>query len=249
MQTCLLTHLLVLCRRSPSLASVKSRLVLPFWYRLTWVVPDRGPLNVCVCVAGVGGVVGSCVVAWVRRRLRPVLQRVVPEVRYARCWQQRRRSGGDRRPPRRLQTKSVGVVVVFTVARTRSSTLPSTSAAELLVHTTATQRGQQRSVCHTATPSRRKNEPVFFCVRLFQYLTETRMHPFNGPLSGTTWDYQKGKTNLDFTEARDNDRRWQQLGNMQVAPRSSQITVPALHHSVFYRPDALPAAQPTASKH
>ena len=29
-----------------SLASVKSRLVLPFWYRLTWVVP----LNVCVCV-------------------------------------------------------------------------------------------------------------------------------------------------------------------------------------------------------
>ena len=31
-----------------SLASVKSRLVLPFWYRLTWVVPDKGPLNVCV---------------------------------------------------------------------------------------------------------------------------------------------------------------------------------------------------------
>ena len=32
------------------LASVKSRLVLPFWYRLTWAVPDKGPLNVCVCV-------------------------------------------------------------------------------------------------------------------------------------------------------------------------------------------------------
>jgi len=32
---------------SLSLASVKSRLVLPFWYRLTWVVPDKGPLNVC----------------------------------------------------------------------------------------------------------------------------------------------------------------------------------------------------------
>ena len=27
---------------SLSLASVKSRLVLPFWYRLTWVVPDKG---------------------------------------------------------------------------------------------------------------------------------------------------------------------------------------------------------------
>ena len=23
---------------------------LPFWYRLTWVVPDNGPLNGCVCV-------------------------------------------------------------------------------------------------------------------------------------------------------------------------------------------------------
>ena len=33
---------------SLSLASVKSRLVLPFWYRLTWVVPEKGPLNVCV---------------------------------------------------------------------------------------------------------------------------------------------------------------------------------------------------------
>ena len=30
---------------------------------------------------------------------------------------------------------------------------------------------------------------------------------------------------------------------------SRQITMPAPHHSVFYRLDALPAAQPTASKH
>ena len=35
---------------SLSLASVKSRLVFPFWYRLTRVVPDKGPLNGCVCV-------------------------------------------------------------------------------------------------------------------------------------------------------------------------------------------------------
>ena len=32
-------------------ASVKSRLVLPFWYRLTRVVPDKGPLNGRVCAA------------------------------------------------------------------------------------------------------------------------------------------------------------------------------------------------------
>jgi len=33
---------------SLSLAPVKSRLVLPFWYRLTWVVLDKGPLSGCM---------------------------------------------------------------------------------------------------------------------------------------------------------------------------------------------------------
>jgi len=28
--------------------------------------------------------------------------------------------------------------------------------------------------------------------------------------------YQKGKTNLDFTEAKDNEWQWHQLGHMQV---------------------------------
>ena len=43
-------------------------------------------------------------------------------------------------------------------------------------------------------------------------------HPFNGPLSRTTLvsRYQKGKTNLDFTEARDSEWQWHQLGRMQV---------------------------------
>jgi len=69
-------------------------------------------------------------------------------------------------------------------------------------------------------------------------------------------------------------RQWHQLGHMQVctllqtdnhastpplngiswaickfAPCSRQITMPVPHHSIFYRPDALTAAQPTASKH
>ena len=48
--------------------------------------------------------------------------------------------------------------------------------------------------------------------------THTHTHPFNGPLSGTTQvsRYQKGKTNLDFTEARDSEWQWHQLGFMQV---------------------------------
>ena len=46
----------------------------------------------------------------------------------------------------------------------------------------------------------------------------TRTHTFNGPLSGTTRvsRYQKGRTNLDFTEARDSEWQWHQLGHMQV---------------------------------
>ena len=53
----------------------------------------------------------------------------------------------------------------------------------------------------------------FFCSN-----THTHTHPFNGPLSGTTQvsRYQKGKTNLDFAEARDSEWQWHQLGHMQV---------------------------------
>jgi len=43
-------------------------------------------------------------------------------------------------------------------------------------------------------------------------------YPFNGPSSGTTWVswYQKSTTNLDVTEARDNEWQWHQLGHMHV---------------------------------
>ena len=44
-------------------------------------------------------------------------------------------------------------------------------------------------------------------VRAQPPITHTHTHTFNGPLSRTTWvsRYQKGKTNLDFTEARDGE--------------------------------------------
>ena len=47
---------------------------------------------------------------------------------------------------------------------------------------------------------------------------QIKLHTFNGPFSGTTRvsRYQKGKTNLDFTEARDSEWQWYQLGHMQV---------------------------------
>jgi len=76
--------------------------------------------------------------------------------------------------------------------------------------------------------------------------THTHTHPFNGFFWATQVSrYQKGKTNLDFTEARDSDISWVIC---KSAPCSRQTTIPTPHHS-FYRPDALPAAQPTASKH
>jgi len=79
----------------------------------------------------------------------------------------------------------------------------------------------------------------------------THTHPFNGLLSGTTQvsQYQKGKTNLDFTEARGSEWQWHQLGRVQVCTSlqtDNHASTPPLS---FYRPDALPATQPTASKH
>ena len=83
--------------------------------------------------------------------------------------------------------------------------------------------------------------------------THARTHAraFNGPLSGTTQvsRYQKGKTNLDFTEAQDSEWQWNQLGHMQVCTSLQTDNHASTPPLCFYRPDALPAAQPTASKH
>jgi len=74
---------------------------------------------------------------------------------------------------------------------------------------------------------------------------------FNGPFSGTTWvsQYQKGKTNLDLNEARDSEWQWHQLGHMQVCALLQTDNHASTLSLSFYRPEALPAAQPTVSKH
>ena len=53
-------------------------------------------------------------------------------------------------------------------------------------------------------------------------------HPFDGPLSRTIQvsRYQKGKTNLDFYEARDSEWQWHQLGCMQVCTSRHTSTPP-----------------------
>jgi len=79
-----------------------------------------------------------------------------------------------------------------------------------------------------------------------------RARTFNGPFSGATQvsRYQKGKTNLDFTEARDSEWQWNLLDCMQVCTSlqtDKHASTPPL--SFFYRLDALPVAKATVSKH
>jgi len=56
--------------------------------------------------------------------------------------------------------------------------------------------------------------------------------------------------NLDFAETRDSEWLWHQLGHMQVCislQTDDHASTPPL--KFFTGPDALPAAEPTASKH
>ena len=83
------------------------------------------------------------------------------------------------------------------------------------------------------------------------YTQQQQQHPFNGPFQGLPrwagtrkakpiWILQKQET------VSGSGISW---AICKSASHSRQITTPAPHHSVFYRPDALPATQPTVSKH
>jgi len=76
----------------------------------------------------------------------------------------------------------------------------------------------------------------------------TLLHTFNGPLSGTTQArrYQKGKTNLDFTEATDSEWQWHQLGHMQVCT-SLQIDNHASTPPLSFLQAGCPSCHPTNS--
>ena len=77
-----------------------------------------------------------------------------------------------------------------------------------------------------------------------QYIC-THTHPFNGPFSGTTQvsRYQKGQTNLDFTEARDSEWQWHQLGHMQVCTSLQTASTPPL----CFLQAGCPSCRPTNS--
>ena len=83
---------------------------------------------------------------------------------------------------------------------------------------------------------------------------ETDRNRLTACYSRTTWysNTRKVKANLDFNETRDDGvavpSAGQYANHLHLTP-CRQITTPAPHHSIFYRPDALPNAQPTVSKH
>jgi len=79
-------------------------------------------------------------------------------------------------------------------------------------------------------------------------MIQTHIHPFNVPLSGTARvnRYQKGKTNLDFTEARDSEWQWHQLGHVQVCT-SLQTDNLASTPPVSFLLAVCPSSRPTNS--
>jgi len=76
-------------------------------------------------------------------------------------------------------------------------------------------------------------------------------HPFNGPFSGTTQvsRYQTGNPIWILLKQETVNGSGISWAACKSASRSRQTTTPLPHHSAFCRPDALPAAQPTVSKH
>ena len=85
---------------SLSLASVKSRLVLHFWYRFTRLVPEKGPLNECVCISQDTDLCRS----W---------NKYIEFKRTVSCDQWRRHGGRGKLPPYGWTSKNYVICVCF----------------------------------------------------------------------------------------------------------------------------------------
>ena len=75
--------------------------------------------------------------------------------------------------------------------------------------------------------------------------THTRLTALFPGTTQVSW-YQKGKTNLDFTEARDSEWQWHQLGHMQVCTllqTDNHTSTPPLSFFIGRMPFLLPNQQ------
>ena len=137
---------------SLSLASVKSRLVLPFWYRLTRVVPEKGPLNVCVCVC-VRACVRACVIGVEFGATSWAACRTVPPRRSRRCASSSTTSWTSSTPVCASRTCCCGAPAsAWPSASTRSRTASSSATS---TPSTSTPRPTCPSRSCTATPASR----------------------------------------------------------------------------------------------
>ena len=103
------------------------------------------------------------------------------------------------------------------------------------------------AACRLTAPNSLQHD-VHFAVQHTHTHTHTHTHPFNSPLSRTTQvsRHQKGETNLDFTEARDSEWQWHQLGHMQACT-SLQTDNHASTPPLSFLQAGCPSCRPTNS--
>ena len=106
---------------------------------------------------------------------------------------------------------------------------------------------------HVSSTINRTSTHIIWCFKpaaapQHQCQHHTHTHPFNSPFCGTAQvsRYQSGKTNLDFTEARDSERQWHQLGCMQVCT-SLQTDNHASTPPLSFSKASSPSCHPTNS--
>ena len=84
---------------------------------------------------------------------------------------------------------------------------------------------------------------------LLHYNYFTALWLLSGTIQVSRHQKSKTKTNLDFLEQQTvSEWQWHQLGYMQICTSFQTDNHASTHHSVFYRPDALPAAQPNQQR-
>ena len=117
-----------------------------------------------------------------------------------------------------------------------------------MAHSSMACSSQMREVpCCQHTVHRKVNTDLFNC-ELTHECTHPRTRAFNGPLSGTTQvsQCQKSKTNLYFTDARDSEWQWHQLGHIQVCT-SLQTDNHASTPPLSFLQAGCPSCRPTNS--
>ena len=114
-----------------------------------------------------------------------------------------------------------------------------------------TYRPTRKTAEHTKVQKSRILWRQFIIIGQWYRLAELTLIPFNGLLSVLPGWAGTRKVKLIWILLKQETVSGSGISwaVCKSAPRSRQITTPAPHHSVFYRPDALPVAQPTASKH